>query len=145
MNIGNQRRRDSWADGKTQALTNLKADQTITIKYSEASNEKNISQPVAKTLFEEVDQKLIEGDATHHENVYDDFNDEILLIRMLSTEGPRIIKGDVNKDNLTDFILLGAAGDPDKLFLQKPDGKFHFQPTPAFNKIPGTFESTCHS
>jgi hypothetical protein len=133
----------TWADGKTQALTNVKVDQTITIKYSEASNEKNISQPVAKTLFEEVDQKLMEGDATHHENVYDDFNDEVLLIRMLSTEGPRLIKGDINKDNLTDFILLGAAGDPDKLFLQKPDGKFHFQPTPAFNKIPGTFESTC--
>ena len=40
---------------------------------------------------------------------------------MLSTEGPRLVIGDVNGDKLDDFILLGAAGDPDKLFLQQPD------------------------
>ena len=61
---------------------------------------------------------------------------------MLSTEGPRLIRGDVNNDKLTDFILLGAAGDPDKLFVQKPDGSFHFQANAAFNKDAG-FESTC--
>jgi hypothetical protein len=52
------------------------------------------------------EKNLIEGDAVHHEDRYNDFNDEILLIRMLSTEGPRLIRGDVNKDNLEDFILL---------------------------------------
>jgi hypothetical protein len=84
----------------------------------------------------------MDGAAVHHEDRYNDFNDELLLVKMLSTEGPRLIKGDVNKDNLAYFILLGASGDPDKLFIQKTDGSFHFQPNPAFNKDAG-FESTC--
>jgi hypothetical protein len=77
-------------------------------------------------MFEEVGTKLMDGAAIHHEDRYNDFNDEILLTRMLSTEGPRLIKGDVNKDKLTDFILLGAAGDADKLFRAKARWKFSF-------------------
>jgi len=50
--------------------------------------------------------------------------------------------GDVNKDKLEDFILLGAAGDPDKLFIQKADGTFNFKQTAAFTKDAGP-ESTC--
>lgn len=132
----------NWPDGKIQILTNVKADQVVTLKNSEASLTKNsVAAPVA-TTFEEVSGKLIDGAAVHHEDRYNDFNDEILLTRMLSTEGPRVITGDVNNDNLTDFILLGAAGDPDKLFVQKQDGKFHFQQNAAFGRD-AAFESTC--
>ena len=115
----------SWPDGKTQILTNVKSDQTITLKNSDALHSR-ITHIISasKPMFEEVEQKLIEGDAVHHEDRYNDFNDEILLIRMLSTEGPRLIRGDVNKDNLDDFILLGAAGDPCKLFIQKQAMEF---------------------
>ncbi|MCC6288237.1 MAG: VCBS repeat-containing protein [Chitinophagaceae bacterium] len=132
----------SWPDGKVQVLTNIKADQTITLKDSDASVTKQTPATPIHTLFAEVSHNLIDGAAVHHENRYNDFDDEILLVRMLSTEGPRIIQGDINNDKLTDFILLGATGDPDKLFVQKADGKFHFQPTPAFIKDAG-FESTC--
>ncbi len=135
--------RVSWPDGKEQAIANIKVDQTITLKDSDASPMKKISSVVAEQIFTDVSQQMIEPAAIHHEDRYNDFNDEILQIRMLSTEGPRLIKGDVNNDKLTDFILLGAAGDPDKLYLQKSDGKFHFQNTAAFNKLAGTFESTC--
>jgi hypothetical protein len=61
---------------------------------------------------------------------------------MLSTEGPRIIKGDVNNDKLEDFVLLGAANDPCKLFIQKPGGSFSFVPNPSFERDK-SFESTC--
>jgi hypothetical protein len=54
-----------------------------------------------------------------------------------------LVTGDVNNDKLTDFILLSAAGDPDKLYIQKDGGGFSFKATPAFNKLPNTFESTC--
>ena len=53
---------------------------------------------------------------------------------MISTEGPRIVTGDVNHDKLDDFILLGAAGDPDKLFVQQADGTFSFRTNPSFIK-----------
>ncbi|HUQ67437.1 MAG TPA: VCBS repeat-containing protein, partial [Flavitalea sp.] len=131
----------TWPDGKTQMLTSIKADQTITLKNSEAVMPSHKSIRNISPLFTEQDN-LIDGDAVHHEDRYNDFNDEILLVRMLSTEGPRIIKGDVNKDNLEDFILLGAAGDPCKLFIQQPGGHFRFHPNPAFLNDK-SFESTC--
>ncbi len=132
----------TWPDGKVQVMANVKDDQAITLKYGEASIAPNIANIKTEPLFEDVSQKLIDGSAVHHEDRYNDFNDELLLIKMLSTEGPRLIKGDVNNDKLTDFVLLGAAGDPDKLFIQNPDGSFHFQANPAFNRDAG-FESTC--
>lgn len=133
----------TWPDGKVQVITNVKADQAITLKNSDALSGVNISNMQIEPEFEEVGQKLIDHPAIHHEDRYNDFDDEILNIRMLSTEGPRLIKGDVNNDKLADFILLGAAGDPDKLYVQKPDGKFYFKANPSFNKMAGTFESTC--
>ena len=132
----------TWPDGKVQVIANVKTDQTITLKNSEASIVRNISNIKIEPVFEEIGQKLIDDAAIHHENRYNDFNDEILLVRMLSTEGPRLIKGDVNNDKLVDFILPGAAGDPDKLFVQKPDGSYRFQANAAFNKD-AAFESIC--
>jgi hypothetical protein len=131
----------TWPDKKVQFLSNVKADETITLKNSDASvinKNTNFQSP----MFEEVGHNLIDAVAVHHEDRYNDFDDEILLVRMLSTEGPKIIKGDVNNDKLTDFILLGAAGDPDKLFIQKSDGSFRFQSSVAFSKDAG-FESAC--
>ena len=134
--------RVNWPDGKVQILTNVKADQVMTLKNQEAFPG-NKSPIYPGPLFEEVGQKLINSAAIHHEDRYNDFDDELLLVRMLSTEGPRLIEGDVNNDQLTDFILLGAAGDPDKLYVQMADGRFQFKQTPSFNKLPRTFESTC--
>jgi enediyne biosynthesis protein E4 len=143
--LGNKTAVDSlqviWPDGKLQVITNVKADQTITLKNSDASTINNFL-PQFRQAFEEVGDQLIDAAAVHHEDSYNDFNDEILLVRMLSTEGPRLITGDVNKDNLTDFVLLGAAGDPDKIFIQTIDGSFRFLPNAALNKDAG-FESTC--
>ncbi len=133
----------TWPDGKVQVMANVKTDHAITLKSRDASFVGNISNIPVEPAFEEVGKKLIDGPAVHHEDRYNDFDDELMLIRMLSTEGPRLIKGDVNNDKLTDFILLGAAGDPDKLYLQRADGRFYFKSTPAFNKMTGTYESTC--
>lgn len=143
--LGNENSVDSlqviWPDGKVQIITDVNADQTITLNYNDASIKNSSLFPIQQA-FQEASEKLIDAAAVHHEDRYNDFNDEILLTRMLSTEGPRLITGDVNKDNLIDFVLPGAAGDPDKLFIQKTDGSFRFQPNAAFNKDAG-FESTC--
>ncbi|MBL7698786.1 MAG: VCBS repeat-containing protein [Chitinophagaceae bacterium] len=131
----------TWPDNKSQVLTQVKTDQTITLKNADArpaGNNPHVSTP----LFSDITQQAIEGSAVHKENMHNDFDDEILLIRMLSTEGPRIIKGDVNKDQLEDFILLGAKNDPCKLFIQQPGGKFRFMPNAAFLRD-AFFESTC--
>lgn len=131
-----------WSDGKSQVLSGLRVDRTIILDYANATDvdQKKIESPDIQ--FEEVSKDVIQGGAVHRENLQNDFNDEILLTRMLSTEGPRLITGDVNSDKLDDFILLGAAGDPDKLFIQSADGKFRFRQTTPFERDKG-FESTC--
>jgi enediyne biosynthesis protein E4 len=131
-----------WPDGKNQLLSGLKPDQSLLMQYDDASAPGQTSEKRTVPLFEEVSQRVIHGDAIHHENIYNDFDQEILLTNMLSTEGPRLVIGDVNRDKLNDFILLGAAGDPDKLFLQKPDGTFSFKENSSFIRDKG-FESTC--
>lgn len=132
----------TWPGGKRQQLFNVKTDQTITLTSADAVE--SAPAPQYKTpLYQELGQILLNQPADHHEDRYNDFDVELLLPRMLSTDGPRIIKGDVNNDKLTDFILLGSAGDPEKLYLQQKDGKFTHANVPSFNKNPGTFESTC--
>jgi hypothetical protein len=132
----------TWPDGKEQIISGLDADQTITVNYDNAALSGEATEYKPLPEFEEISHKVIIGDATHHENTYNDFTQELLLVYALSTEGPRLVKGDVNNDRLDDFILLGAAGDPDKLFIQGSDGIFSFKSNASFIKDKG-FESTC--
>jgi hypothetical protein len=53
-----------------------------------------------------------------------------------------LIAGDVNGDKLVDFVLPGAAGSPDKLFIQRADGSFHLKPDAALNRDAAA-ESVC--
>jgi hypothetical protein len=131
-----------WPDNRRQILKDVKVNQTLILDYRLASDLETNSQHPVQPTFTEVSKKIIRGDASHRENRVNDFDQEILLPRMLSTEGPRLIVGEVNGDQLEDFILLGAAGDPDKLFIQTLDGKFSFKPNANFVADKG-FESTC--
>ena len=144
--LGNVARIDrlevTWPDKRSQVLTDIAADRTLVLMQEKAAPGGAAVATEMAAMFREVGGEVIKGNARHVENRQNDFDQEILLPRMLSTEGPRLAAGDVNNDRLEDFILLGATGDPDKLFLQNPDGTFRFQPVPAFIRDAG-FESTC--
>lgn len=136
--------RVDWPDGRTQTLRDVRPSTTITLNHADASEpepEKEVNEK-ARPQFVDVTGRGLPASARHKENPHNDFNYEILLTRMLSTEGPRVVKGDVNGDNLEDFILLGATGDSDKLFIQQDDGAFHSRPSAALAND-ATFESTC--
>lgn len=129
-----------WPDKTIQTIKNPTLDQIITIK-------KNTSKPAPKYDKEKVNSVLqlaqvMGNEAIHKENVFNDFDHERLLPRMLSTEGPRQVTGDVNGDGLTDMILLGAKNQIDKVFIQSKNGQFSYKPNPAFSGDI-TFESTC--
>ena len=53
---------------------------------------------------------------------------------LLSTQGPRIAKGDVNNDGLEDLFIGGAKDSPGKLFIQKKNGSFQLQVQSCFEK-----------
>ncbi|MCU0346011.1 MAG: VCBS repeat-containing protein [Saprospiraceae bacterium] len=119
----------TWPDKRTQVLENLPANQTLVLKQSD-SLQSDSPQSGTATTAQTADWRLrTEGlkSSRHTENRFNDFDHERLLPRMLSTDSPKIIRGDLNGDGLEDFVLTGAAGDPDKLFYQK-NGAWERQP-----------------
>ena len=58
------------------------------------------------------------------ESDFNDFEREKLIYHMLSTEGPRMCKGDVNADGLEDIFIGGAKGQRGSLMVQNKDGTF---------------------
>ncbi|MEL6590447.1 MAG: VCBS repeat-containing protein, partial [Bacteroidota bacterium] len=129
-----------WPDGKIQQLTSIKTKQTVTLKHSEASEPAERSAAGENPLFQPTD--LFATQAQHRENSFNDFDHERLLPHMLSTEGPRLLKADVNSDGLEDVLLLGGKNQADQLYLQNKLGKLVAMQTADFQSD-SSFESTC--
>lgn len=131
-----------WPDQSYQLLTGVPANQRIVLKRIDAKKVNPAKKDNPNPWFEKQGNKLFADQVVHRENDHNDFDYEPLLPHLLSTEGPKIVKGDANGDGLEDFILLGAADDPDKLYLQQRNGKFSLSAQPFFELDKG-YESTC--
>jgi hypothetical protein len=128
-----------WHDDKVQLLKNIKADQTLTLdwKNGQAAASKEQKRNPSFGNWE-----VVNGlDYTHKESVFVDYNRDVLLKRMYSTEGPALATGDVNGDGLEDVFLGGAAGQAKKLFIQQQNGSFADK-SPAIFTVDSTFEDT---
>lgn len=115
-----------WPDDRVTILVNVKADQVLTLFQKDAERiPLNNPNPVRinELLFKEIAaEKVI--NFKHKELDFNDFERESLIFHMLSTEGPRMCKGDVNADGLEDVYICGAKGEPGALFLQQNNGSF---------------------
>jgi hypothetical protein len=120
-----------WNDGRKNILTDVKPNEQIIVKQSAAVNGEwsmanasftHNSQLTTHTFTQSNDNYGI--DFVHKENDFDDFDRDRLMFQMLSTQGPRIAKGDVNKDGLEDFYICGAKDQSGALYIQTKDGKF---------------------
>lgn len=132
----------TWPDKKIQILRKVKAGQTLILDYKDAWDDEKIVD-YGSSEFTNISENSLLGDSRHRENRYNDFDHEVLLLNLLSTEGPRLIRGDVNQDGLEDFMALGANGDEDKLFIQTAEGTFRRKPSATFrDKSIKAFEST---
>ncbi len=112
----------TWPDGKRSELINVEADQLIEVDYSRATIstqlDANKQIPFADvTIAYRLNHK-------HIENEYDDFKREVLLPHKMSTFGPALCVGDINKDGLDDFFIGGAMGYEGAVYTQHPDGSF---------------------
>jgi enediyne biosynthesis protein E4 len=110
-----------WNDDKKQVLRNVKPNQILTVKKTEA-NQVHVYQDVTNKKFFTAQENNL--NFTHTENPYNDFKSQILLPQMLSRSGPCLAKGDVNNDGLEDLFVGGASGQTGELFLQQKSGQF---------------------
>lgn len=112
-----------WPNMKMQVLKNINTNATVTLKQSDAKLA--FAPPVpAKPFYKNITATSFKGDIYHKENDYKDFDDQRLIPKMLSTEGPKLAVADVNGDGLEDFFVGNATGDTAKLFIQQPNGTF---------------------
>jgi enediyne biosynthesis protein E4 len=117
-----------WNDGKIQNMKNVRANQKLTLKHSDA-----ISIVSQKKTFEKIFKEItdtIELEFDHKENSFDDYKSQVLLPYKLSQLGPCIAVGDSNNDNLDDFFIGNASGSSGKMFIQNKDGTFRVQSGP---------------
>ena len=115
-----------WPGGAFQLMTNIEANQTITMEENNASGdyyEDDIdSQSNATTLFSQVIKNPL--DYKHQENPFNDSNGQYLIPRSVATEGPGLAIGDVNGDGLEDVFISNAQNKIPKLYLQAKDNSF---------------------
>ncbi len=114
----------SWYDGGQSVLYKIKTGQTLILDREKLKINK-VSQPKAKksAIFRDITKEL--GiNYKHKENVFNDFDRELLLPHKMSDLGPGLAVGDVDGNGLEDFFIGGPIGQSGCIFLQKEDGKF---------------------
>ena len=135
--LGQVQRIDSvlvqWPDGRRQLLKDIRPNQSITVRQSNAvAAPPAAAAPVAPLLTECSDNYGI--DFIHKENNFNDFDRDRLIFHMLSTQGPRMAKADVNGDGLEDLFICGAKDQPGVLYIQTRQGRFAPSNIPLFQK-----------
>ena len=112
-----------WPDGKGQLLTDVAADQQITVSYKDARAlnlpEKKSTPAWLREVSRERGLQYV-----HEEEDKIDFNYQRTLPRKFSQSGPGLAVGDVNGDGLDDLVIGGSSGYGATLFLQNRGGTF---------------------
>ncbi len=129
-----------WPNDKTQKLNNLKVNQQIDLKISEATTTYVIpKKSTIKPLLNEIENtKLI----AHKENAYNDFDYEGLIYKQLSQEGPAVAIGDINGDGNEDVFIGGAKGQGGTIYTHNGNGKLTIKPQTVFTGIETEYEDT---
>jgi len=116
-----------WPYGKAQKMMNIAANQTLKVVYAPNTT---WQLPTYKPIFEENNALVFE----HQQMPLNDFSKQFLLPQMYSYQGPRLAKGDVNKDGLEDVYIGGGKGQMGALFLQQKNGQFLQKEQPTFKQ-----------
>lgn len=109
-----------WLSGKMQTRKNVKANERIVLKESDA-NENYIAPKPAPSIYKEQNPPF---NYVNTQNEINDFKRQTLLVNPLSFFGPCLTKGDVNGDGLADIYIGGGNMQSAALYLQQKNGSF---------------------
>lgn len=110
-----------WPDDSTQKLVSINTNQTLNLKISEADGKYVIPKKakISPILKELTNATLV----AHKENNYNDFDNEGLIHKLLSQEGPSLAVADVDGDGNEDVFIGGAKGLSGILYKHSGNGK----------------------
>lgn len=123
--LGKDQQTDSviikWPDGSVEKMFEIRADQTVQAAYEHATDSLQPA-PVADRYLKDVSHLF--SHIKHKENHVIDFENQPLLLKMFSREGPGLAVGDVNNDGLEDLFVGSAYRDTSFVWLQDTSGNF---------------------
>ena len=114
-----------WPGGRYQVIKKLAVNRVYTFKIANANLTYDFTKKHIKQIFTESAKALFDSIPAHRENSFIDFDNERLMLQMLSTENPYMAKGDVNNDGLDDFYFGSSKDSPAAIYIQQKDGRFH--------------------
>ena len=115
-----------WPDGRRQVLTNLAADQLLTVKAGGTRQQEpaRVTDRLATSAqwFKRV--SLPGLTYTQPRALEVDYSIQPLLPYLISSHGPALAVADVDGDGLDDVFVGGIGGTAGRLFIQRKDGSF---------------------
>ena len=127
-----------WPDNTFQHISHQKNESKITVNHKEGLPQfdyRIITEHSVSTLRKMKDITSQTGIIyVHEENAFQEFNRELLLPHMLSTEGPALVVADMNGDGLDDVFIGASKWKKPAVFLQQASGKFIKSTQPDLEK-----------
>ncbi len=128
-----------WPDDRTQLLEKVNVNQSLVFHQEEALTRYRIpTKAIVDPLLNEVpNSKLL----AHSENAYNDFDNEGLIYKLLSQEGPSLATGDVNGDGNEDIFIGGAKNQAGTIYFHGGKGNIKARAQKAL-EIDALYEDT---
>ena len=116
-----------WPNGSISKMNNPDLNKRISFSQSEGVNDRNLLFPFIEEKkllpYNEVSSKY-DINYFHSEKNVQDFFKQRLLPHKLSQNGPCIAVGDINGDNLEDFVVGSSSSFSPRIFTQQKNSKF---------------------
>ena len=124
-----------WPDNSYEKLISDSSDHDIELSYKKGLPVFNYGSIVQKSPG--ISFQNVAGAAglnfLHVENQFVEFNREPLMPFMVSTEGPALAVGDMNKDGLQDVFVGSSKGNKSAVFFQGVNGIFQRSAQPGID------------